>query len=41
MFEQIFKKDENGVSRKWQDIEESKIKDIYDDCKSKILPLFE
>lgn len=36
MFNEKFKKDEDGKTRNWPDVEEGKIKELFDVCKAQI-----
>ena len=40
-FNEIFKKDDDGKQRNWPDIEEAKIKEIFDKCKERVIVLLE
>lgn len=40
-FNEAFKKDDDGKQRNWPDIEEPKIKEIFDKCKARVIVLLE
>jgi hypothetical protein len=40
-FNEIFKKDDEGKQRTWPDIEEAKIKEIFDKCKERVIVLLD
>ena len=40
-FNEVFKKDDDGKQRNWPDIEEAKIKEIFDKCKERVIVLLD